>query len=163
MHWLILVLLLAGCESAKIRPWVSYSEHTGSNLGINEAGNRFVNSDLGESWTAGIAFEFPLGPSAPAHVIVDDWPRGALWTHETTIAERRMVEAASAQETPEKALEERAIDTAKAAEELTLTGILKFALIVAVVLVASAIGVGIYRKLKRNGSQPVGDAEQKDH
>ena len=67
------LLLLCSCESAKFRPWLSYSDYDGQNIGINETGSQFINSPLGSSWTIGLGFEFPMGPASP-QIVKFNWP-----------------------------------------------------------------------------------------
>lgn len=67
MRCIILVLLLlSSCESAKFKPWLSYSDYDGQNIGINEAGSRFINSPLGSSWTVGLGTGGSTEPDASA-------------------------------------------------------------------------------------------------
>lgn len=64
-----LLILFPGCESAKLKPWISYGEIGSSRLGINDLGNKFINVPGGDRWEVGVAFEFPLGPATKP-----DWP-----------------------------------------------------------------------------------------
>lgn len=79
MKKLALVLLLfVSCESAKLRPFVSFTQYDGTTLGINGDQSRFVNSPNGDAWTVGIMFEFPLGPSSPTIVKIAEFPRAPI-------------------------------------------------------------------------------------
>lgn len=136
----ILLILSTGCESAKFKPWVSYGEMDGSNLGINEGANRFINSPFGEHWEVGIAFEFPLGPSSP-QIVRFDWPdRSPRYPIPVTDTSAGWQPPAPV----EKSTENRVLDTVKGIGELSDSTIFRtlFIAIVAVVLAAIVVALG---------------------
>ena len=76
MRYLALaLLLLTGCESAKLRPWIAITERSGSSLGIDRGANRFTNVGFGDELTFGIALEIPLGPATIQRIRIENWAK----------------------------------------------------------------------------------------
>lgn len=150
MRYLALaLLLLAGCESAKIKPWIAFTDYDGSRIGVNDAGSSLVNTPVGSAMEIGIGFEFPLGPSAPRRVLVD-WPDLPPRYDLAMIPNSPKVSPPSDRDTkvPDETAEERALRLARAAEDFSWSGIGKFAAVGLIIAMLGWMGVKGYKVVK---------------
>ena len=151
---LLAVLAFSSCESAKFRPWLSYSDYDGQNIGINETGSQFINSPLGSSWTVGLGFEFPMGPASP-QIVKFNWPdlppRYDLVKHEDG---KTVILGASKPGAPELSTTDEALKVAKEVSSWGPDALMSVAIALGLLLVGAFGFLAFMRGWRKLKGQP---------